>query len=147
MLRLVRKQVAKNNSTLLAVARQSQLQNATGLGALSTSVHRLSKSFDGALPISEIPGPLKVPFLGNAFQFHKAGGFQKFNQAIMAFQKEYGKIFQLKFGHERLVCISDLNMIEDVYRNEGKYPRREKSFPAWDNFHKKRNLPVGVFVM
>ncbi|XP_065072329.1 1,25-dihydroxyvitamin D(3) 24-hydroxylase, mitochondrial-like [Rhopilema esculentum] len=113
--------------------------------SLSTSSFYHTKKFDGALPLSEIPGPVRVPIVGNILQFEKAGGIGNFHEALNIMRKEYGKIFQLKFGPERLVCISDVDMIEDVYRNEGKYPGREKSFPAWDKYHKKHNLPKGVF--
>lgn len=147
MLRFGKKFVTKSSGALQAAVWHGQVTNLIIPKALSTSANRCTKRFDGALPVSEIPGPLKLPFVGNAFQVQKAGGTERFNQALMTLQKEYGKIFQIKFGHERLVCISDPDMIEDVYRNEGKYPRREKTFPAWDKYHKKHHLPIGVFLL
>ena len=112
--------------------------------AVSTSLVCNSDDIKG---ISVMPGPKKVPLLGNLYQMQKAGGMHKFNHALELFQKQYGKIFRLKLGPERMVIISDPDLIEEVYRQEGKYPRREKSFPAWDKYHKKHNLPEGVFLM
>lgn len=126
------------------------IQNATratsllGTRAVSTSFICNSDDMKG---LSVMPGPTKVPLLGNLFQMQKAGGLHKFNHALQLFQKQYGKIFQLKLGPERMVVISDPDLIEEVYRQEGKYPRREKSFPAWSRYHKKHNLPEGVFLM
>ena len=129
-----------------ALLRQHGIRSLIFVQGISTSGSRYTKTFDTALPISEIPGPMKVPFVGNVFQIYKAGGIHKFSQAILTLQKEYGNIFQLNVGPERMVFISDPDMIEDVYRKEGKYPRREKTFPAWNNYHKKHNLPIGVFL-
>eukprot|EP00794_Sanderia_malayensis_P016875 gene16875-18580_t len=114
--------------------------------SISISSTTLTKEYDHALPISEIPGPLKVPVLGNVYQMKKAGGMQHFDKLLQQMKREYGDIFQLKFGSERMVCLADPDMIEDAFRKEGKYPRREKTFPAWTDYHKKRNMPLGVFV-
>ena len=138
--------VSNKTAPLQAAVRRTGVKNLFFTRVVSTSGLQSTKKYDTALPISEIPGPTKVPLFGNVLQVYRAGGRQKFNQAVLKFQKEYGKIFQLSFGPERLVFISDPDMIEDVYRNEGKYPRREKSFPAWDNYHKKHNMPIGVFL-
>ena len=147
MLGFGRKLITSKNAALQAVRNQSKLRSVIFLKAVSTSACKGTKKYDGALPMSEIPGPMKMPLVGNVLQLHKAGGAQNFNQALLTLEKEYGKIFKLKVGSEHMVCISDPDMIEDVYRNEGKYPRREKTFPAWDKYHKKHNLPIGVFVM
>jgi len=138
--------VSSKTAPLQAAVRRTGVKNLFFTRVVSTSGLQSTKKYDTALPISEIPGPTKVPLFGNVLQVYRAGGRQKFNQAVLKFQKEYGKIFQLSFGPERLVFISDPDMIEDVYRNEGKYPRREKSFPAWDNYHKTHNMPIGVFL-
>ena len=146
MLRLGRTLTSQNAAALQTALKQNGISPLLSAKAVSTSGIRYTKKFDTALPVSEIPGPMKVPLVGNVLQIYRAGGRHKFNQAVMTLQKEYGKIFQLNIGPERMVFISDPDMIEDVYRNEGKYPRREKSFPAWDNYHKKHNLPLGVFL-
>ena len=146
MLRLRRTLSLQNATALQAALKQNGINPFISAKAISTSRLRCTEKFETVLPVSEIPGPVKVPFIGSVLKIYRAGGRHKFNQAVMTLQKEYGKIFQLKIGPERMVFISDPNMIEDVYRNEGKYPRREKSFPAWDNYHKKHKLPIGVFL-
>ncbi len=110
----------------------------TFVSSISSSSVDLTKEFGQAL---EIPGPTDM-----AYHVEKAGGIQNFSLLLKNLRKEYGNIFQLELGPERLVCLADPYMIEDIFRKEGKYPRRQKPFPAWVDYHEKRNLPMGVFL-
>ena len=100
-----------------------------------------------AKSIKTLPGPTSFPVIGNLIQVQRSGGFMKLAAALKKFQKQYGDVFRVKLGPEEMVCFAHPDKIEEVFRNEGKYPRRDKPLPAWTEYHKKHNMSDGIFLL
>ena len=99
-----------------------------------------------AKPFSEVPGPLRLPFVGSALSFLFSG---QMNQPIYERQKEwvekYGPISRLKVPTiPEMVMICEPRDVEVMFRAEGKNPRRLK-FQAWNLAREELKIKETVF--
>jgi hypothetical protein len=61
-------------------------------------------------------------------------------------RKEYGPIYRERRGHYKTVFVFDPDVVQQVFRNEGKYPAREPDLPMWSKHKKDRGQSEGVSV-
>ncbi|ESO02810.1 hypothetical protein HELRODRAFT_81128 [Helobdella robusta] len=57
--------------------------------------------------------------------------------------RKYGKMFREKWGPKWQVHVSDPDLIEEIYRHEGRYPFRP-SLQPWLLYRQIKNLPHGI---
>lgn len=60
--------------------------------------------------------------------------------------QQLGPVFREKLGPIEPVFISDVALIEKVFRNEGKYPRHMVP-EGWLIYNQKHNIQRGLFFM
>ena len=97
--------------------------------------------------IKTLPGPKQLPVLGNFFELWKLGGILHLPSALKKWRSEFGDTFLCGLGPIQMVCLANPEKIEDLFRKEGKYPRRDKATPAWIEYHKERGLSEGFFLL
>ncbi|XP_022096144.1 cytochrome P450 10-like [Acanthaster planci] len=99
----------------LASAPQPRTGSVTGPNALST-----------ARPYEEVPGPKGLPVLGTLLDYTKLGDYslEKMHEAIVDRFKKYGPIYKENIAGAEAVHILDPKDVADLFRNEGRTPRR-----------------------
>ena len=95
-------------------------------------------------PFSEVPGPLKLPVIGNSYllPFYFFTSKSEASQLKKGFDK-YGLIYREKMGQTEIVHTKNVDDVEKIYRNEGKYPSRI-SVECWKKWREEKGLPKGV---
>ena len=93
----------------------------------------------------KIPGPTSFPVIGNMIQVNRSGGLLKLGAVLKKFQKQYGDVFRIKLGPAEMICFAHPDKIEEIFRNDEKFPRRDPPPPAWTEYHRKHNMSDGVF--
>ena len=102
-----------------------------------------AKSFD------EMPGPNGLPFLGTFLDYTKdlgggVRGYQRMHEMQQQRVQQYGPIFREKIFGRQTVTISNPDDVEYLFRNEGKWPRREPPFPLWKKYKEDRDQVLGI---
>ena len=96
-------------------------------------------------PFSDIPGPQRLPLIGNLHQLWKAadkGGEQTWFHQLY---RQHGSIIRLNFATKPVVLVSDVKEIEELFRNEGTWPSRGlEENVRWINI--KNKMPEGLLV-
>ena len=95
-------------------------------------------------PYSEIPGPKGLPFVGTLFDYVRDKGHTKIHEIQQDRVQQYGEIYREKIVDYDTVIISNPDDVEYLFRNEGKYPQREPSFPLWMKYKEDRKQANGV---
>jgi len=94
-------------------------------------------------PFSEIPGPKPLPFIGNAHQFFLSGGLRKFYLAIHKWHEEFGPIIKFRIGKQTTVSVSNVDLIEQVFRETSRNPVRVP-IPVTNYYAKEKGLPPNL---
>ena len=78
-----------------------------------------------------IPGPKGWPIIGNMFEAMRGGALSgKIHTYLEKQHQKYGPIFKEQLGPAyRAVYLMDPGDIEQLFRQEGKYPRRTPFTP------------------
>ena len=97
-----------------------------------------AKSFD------EMPGPKGLPLIGTLLDYSKdlgggMRGYQRMHEMQQQRAQQYGPIFREKIFNRQTVTISNPNDVEYLFRNEGKWPRRDPPFPLWEKYTQDRD--------
>lgn len=98
-----------------------------------------------AKPFSEIPHPRFLPFFGSTIETMRKYKADEVNKILADRLKKFGSIFRDKMMSMEFVSLADPKDVENMYRNEGKYPKRME-MPMWVHARKKFGLPLGVFL-
>ena len=99
-----------------------------------------------AKPLSEIPGPRGLPFIGNLLDLPKLFANQdNMHNIVRRNFEHYGPIWKQKIGNFATVHLSDVDAVEKLHRFEGKYPRRITLAP-WINWREEQGLAKGVLI-
>ena len=102
-----------------------------------------AKSFD------EMPGPKGLPLLGTFLDYSKdlgggVRGYHRMHEMQQQRVQQYGPICREKIFNHQTVTISNPNDVEYLFRNEGKWPRRDPPFPLWEKYKEDRDQMQGV---
>ena len=119
------------NQTLLCSAHTQAVQETS------------AKSFD------EMPGPKGLPLIGTFLDYTKdlgggVRGYQRMHEMQQKRVQQYGPIFREKIFDRQTVTISNPDDVEYLFRNEGKWPRRDPPFPLWEKYKEDRDQVQGV---
>ncbi|KAK2559629.1 Cytochrome P450 10 [Acropora cervicornis] len=103
-----------------------------------TQIEIPAKSFD------EMPGPKGLPLIGTLLDYSKdlgggMRGYQRMHEIQQQRAQQYGPIFREKIFNRQTVTISNPNDVEYLFRNEGKWPRRDPPFPLWEKYTQDRD--------
>ncbi|XP_046574217.1 1,25-dihydroxyvitamin D(3) 24-hydroxylase, mitochondrial-like [Haliotis rubra] len=85
-------------------------------------------------PFSALPGPRGLPFIGTLF--HTLRNSSRLHESIQDRHKTYGPIFREKLGVLDAVFLMDVDAVESLLRQDGKYPSRMQV----DIWHEYRNI-------
>ncbi|XP_033110001.1 cytochrome P450 27C1-like [Anneissia japonica] len=92
----------------------------------------------------KIPGPKGWPLLGTLPFYLLNGGLGNIFMNQIAFSRKYGPIWKESMGTLRIVNLSDPVLIEEMYRNDNKYPTRidMKPWKEYRDFKNKENALI-----
>lgn len=93
--------------------------------------------------IHDLPGPKGYPVIGTASEYFRKPNRGQMHEVQRRFHAKYGRIFQERLGPVTNVSIADPTLVEEVMRNEGKYPTRPP-YDAWVLYKKMRNKSSGI---
>ncbi|CAD5110818.1 unnamed protein product [Dimorphilus gyrociliatus] len=98
-------------------------------------------------PMSEIPGPRSLPFIGSSYKYLPIFGEYKLNEWADASVKKYQKYGRLVreeiFPGLTMVHVFDPDDVRVVSKYDGKFPHRFP-FEAMLKYRKDNDLPVGL---
>ena len=91
----------------------------------------------------------EMPLIGTLFDYTKdlgggVRGYQRMHEIQQKRVQQYGSIYREKMFDRQTVTISNPDDVEYLFRNEGKWPRREPPFPLWNKYKQDRDLVHGV---
>ncbi|XP_046574216.1 1,25-dihydroxyvitamin D(3) 24-hydroxylase, mitochondrial-like [Haliotis rubra] len=96
-----------------------------------------------AKPMSQIPGPKGLSMISSTFQ--SATNAAASHKWIQGRHEEFGPIFRERMGVMDLVFISDADAVEQLLRQDGKYPERLQ-IHHWLDYRKRHEIPTGLFM-
>ncbi|KAG8236839.1 hypothetical protein J437_LFUL017123, partial [Ladona fulva] len=96
-------------------------------------------------PFSEIPGPFRIPLLGNLY-LYKLGIYDvtKYQLVLKRLHEEFGPIVRQDIGLKTVIHLFDPESVKIVYEAEGKYPHVEPLQETVQLYRKHRNLSLGL---
>ncbi|XP_005991816.1 sterol 26-hydroxylase, mitochondrial-like isoform X1 [Latimeria chalumnae] len=89
----------------------------------------------------ELPGP---SVLGSLYWIFVKGYITRLHELQIIHKKMYGPLWRSKFGPYMNINIASAQLMEEVLRQEGKYPMRS-DMAAWKEHRDQRNWAYGPF--
>ncbi|KAG1701333.1 Cytochrome P450 315a1, mitochondrial [Nymphon striatum] len=97
-------------------------------------------------PYEAIPTPRGLPLVGTLFECLLNGGPSMYHTYCDKRHKELGPIYKEKVGSDEIVFVADKDLIQTVYKNEGKYPVHMVPEP-WIMYNEMTGNKRGLFFM
>lgn len=94
----------------------------------------------------EIPSPKSLPFFGTTLDLMRSGGAAQLHKYCDERHKSLGPIYREKMGSWDCVFIADAGLMQQIYQNEGEYPKHAVPEP-WTIFNDIRGIERGLFFM
>ncbi|XP_067666927.1 1,25-dihydroxyvitamin D(3) 24-hydroxylase, mitochondrial-like [Haliotis asinina] len=127
-------------ATVVLTARQARLALVFCRGK-ATTVTSQSDMNEEAKPMSQIPGPKGLARISSTFQ--SARNAAASHKWIQRRHEEFGPIFRESTGVIDLVFLSDADAVEQLLRQDGKYPERVQ-IDHWLDYRKRHGIPTGL---
>lgn len=102
-----------------------------------------NEEFCNAKPYSAIPGPFALPFLGCVHKTPEYLMTETWHEGISKSFQDYGPIYRESVGGMKFVFTNDVDGVEKLHRQEGKYPRRVIMYP-WRYWRDEHGLSRGI---
>ncbi|XP_041349336.1 probable cytochrome P450 CYP44 [Gigantopelta aegis] len=134
------------SSKYVNVLKASARWNAGGIDGKQPELSTVMKQVNPDVkPFSEIPGPRGLPFVGSLL-YYKTGrhSVERFPDALMERFQTYGNISKERFGTETVVRLFDPRYIQDMYKQEGKYPAIPPLIEASKNYREFKGMSPGL---
>lgn len=96
-----------------------------------------------AKPFSAIPGPFALPFLGSVQKIPMYVMDETWHEGLFKSYEHYGPIYRESIGGQHFVFLNDVDGVEKLHRQEGKYPRRVIMYP-WRRWRDEHDLSRGI---
>ncbi|XP_072902205.1 cytochrome P450 isoform X1 [Hemitrygon akajei] len=112
---------------------KSGTRSAVGLGAVTKQPVGDQKS------VEDIPS---YGLLSNIYWLFIKGFHEKTHELQIVHKKKYGPIWKSSFGELSVINVADSDMIEEILRQEGKYPIRAY-MPHWREYRELRGHTYG----
>ncbi|XP_046915997.2 cytochrome P450 315a1, mitochondrial [Dermatophagoides farinae] len=94
----------------------------------------------------QIPTPAGLPLIGTLYDLIRAGGAEYVHQYCDKRHEQLGPIYREKLGNVEAVFIADANLVQQVYKHEGKYPQHMVPEP-WIIYNQNKGIKRGLFFM
>ncbi|XP_067666926.1 1,25-dihydroxyvitamin D(3) 24-hydroxylase, mitochondrial-like [Haliotis asinina] len=94
-----------------------------------------------AKPFSALPGPKGLPFIGTVFDVMKNSS--RMHEMIQKRHETYGPIYREKMGAVNAVFLTDVESVEQLFRQDAKHPRRI-DIEHWIQYREERGLNKGL---
>lgn len=94
----------------------------------------------------EIPSPRRLPLVGTTLDLVAAGGAPFLHTYCDRRHKSLGRLYREQIGNLDCVFISDADLMQQVYSNEGQYPVHSVPEP-WTIFNDMKGIRRGLFFM
>ncbi|KAH9419721.1 hypothetical protein DERP_001551 [Dermatophagoides pteronyssinus] len=94
----------------------------------------------------QIPTPAGLPLIGTLFDLIRAGGAEYVHQYCDKRHKQFGSIYREKLGNVEAVFVADAELVQQVYKHEGKYPQHMVPEP-WIIYNQNKGIKRGLFFM
>ncbi|CAH2305240.1 sterol 26-hydroxylase, mitochondrial-like [Pelobates cultripes] len=122
---------------LLQTCRVTGTQNRTIAGAAAgvAEGEKKLKTFD------DLPGP---SLLNNIYWVFLRGYLLYSHDLQIIFKKKYGPMWKTSMGLQKTVNVADVDLVETILRQEGKYPMRN-DMDLWKVHRHMRDLAYGPF--
>lgn len=106
-------------------------------------VHSENDSHPAVKPFSEMPAPKGLPFIGTMLQIPR--DTSKLRDFMFDRYEQFSHVglYRESAGVLDMVVLFDVNNIEKLFRNEGKYPKRF-DFELWKHYREKFGQADGV---
>ncbi len=88
----------------------------------------------------DVPGPRRLPVLGNALQLEP----DRLHQQLEAWCDEFGPMFRLQIGNRRLLVVGDHQVIATVLRDRPDGFRRTARL---EDIWRDMGMPLGLFIV
>jgi cytochrome P450 len=88
--------------------------------------------------IKDLPGPRRLPIVGNMFQISRP----RIHQTVENWAREFGPLFQMKIGPRRLLVVADPDLLATAMKDRPDGFRRS---PLTAIVSKEMGLPQGLF--
>lgn len=92
-------------------------------------------------PFSEIPGPKGWPLIGTLLE--QPTDQTKIQPLLLKRRADFGPIYKESLGNFSVVVISDPEAVENLFRLDGKTPKRFQ-FDIWLDYRRKKGEDFGV---
>ncbi|XP_071105203.1 1,25-dihydroxyvitamin D(3) 24-hydroxylase, mitochondrial-like [Haliotis cracherodii] len=92
-------------------------------------------------PFSALPGPKGLPVVGTLFDIMKNSA--RLNEMIQKRHETYGPIYREKMGRIDAVFLTDVEAVEQLFRQEAKYPVRIQ-LEHWIKYREDRGFNKGL---
>ncbi|XP_030831852.1 cytochrome P450 27C1 [Strongylocentrotus purpuratus] len=99
--------------------------------------------FDDVKSFKDIPGPKGWPILGTLGTYLSGKGLERIYDHQIDFTKKYGPIWKERLGTLEFVNLAKPDLVEVMYRNDSRYPRRLDMKP-WKVYRAHRDESLGV---
>ena len=76
-----------------------------------------------AKSLSNLPGPRRLPVIGNLHQID----MPRLHQSLEAWAAEFGPIFRVQLGRRKVVCITDHERMSEMLRERPDLYRRPRT--------------------
>ncbi|XP_071105191.1 1,25-dihydroxyvitamin D(3) 24-hydroxylase, mitochondrial-like [Haliotis cracherodii] len=97
----------------------------------------------GVKPFSALPGPRGLPIIGTLF--HSMRNASRLHESIQERHETYGPIFREKLGILDAVFLTDVDAVESLLRQDGKYPSRMQ-VDIWHEYRNNSGLRKGLLL-
>jgi cytochrome P450 len=97
----------------------------------------------GEKSLQDLDGPSGWPLVGNFLMYLKKENRGKMHEVQIDLHKQYGSMFKERLGTETQVKLGDPELIEQVLRNQGRYPLRP-SFNSWKIYRDVSGESYGI---
>ncbi len=104
---------------------------------MTTTASNTSKSLRA---FEDVPGPRRLPVLGNALQLQP----DRLHQQLEAWCDEFGPMFRLQVGSRRLLVVGDHQVIATVLRDRPDGFRRTARL---EEIWRDMGMPLGLFIV
>ncbi|KAK3086630.1 hypothetical protein FSP39_021217 [Pinctada imbricata] len=116
--------------------------------AVASAINRLEPSSvsmesNTKRTLADLDGPQGYPVLGTAPEYFRKANRGKMHEVQRQFHQKYGKMFKERLGPVTNVSIADPKIVEELIRQEGKYPLRPP-YESWLLYKKLRSQKAGV---
>lgn len=126
-------------SSLNAIRRRDSITIRRSHSASETSI----SNNENVLPFNKLPG---YGSLHGLYTFFLNDGFSRLHLIEEESKKKFGPMFRQNLGPFNTVYVCEPDLVQQVYKMEGKYPKRDPAIPLWTKYREDRGRTEAIFI-